>query len=360
MKTEISILKAYEGDCMLIQTFDEAKNPYTILIDGGASKTFDFSLRKQLETIKVVDLLVLTHIDSDHIGGLIRFFDNSLFENVEVRRYWINCKNLIEAGAKSNLISYNEAKTLEELLIEKNVPLEKTSEIISFGLEAELAPGITVRVLSPEIEVLNQLNEDWPHLAAEYSKKLEDVAISSDSRSQLPKGTLQELALQEFQPQKKIEKDVFNAASIAFILYGVDFSFLSLADSRAEVIERNLKLMDFGPDQKLKVDFVKVSHHGSKNNTSSDLLDLIDSQNFIISTNGGGLGTKHPDRETIARLLYHPGRNHEQEINLFFNYSLEDIERKSGKFFTDEEIKEAKAIVFDDVLKLPVNAPNNT
>ena len=123
LKTEIHILRAYHGDCLLIKTFDEKDSPFNILIDGGPPNSFDFSLRKQLKGIKVINLLILTHIDYDHIGGIIKFLNNSLFDEIQIDKYWINCKNLIDAGVNSGKISYAHAKNLEELFIEKKVPL---------------------------------------------------------------------------------------------------------------------------------------------------------------------------------------------------------------------------------------------
>jgi beta-lactamase superfamily II metal-dependent hydrolase len=360
LKTEISVLKAYQGDCILIKTFDAKDNPFVILIDGGTSQTFEFSLRKELQSVKVIDLLVLTHIDSDHIGGIINFIRNSIFENITVNRYWINCKNLIEAGPKSDKISYGQAKDLEELLIERKEDPKKFSEKITSEINCELSSGIHIDILSPTAEVIENLNKNWLKLNSEYQKKLQKLSISSNVRSQLLKGSLQSLAIASFHPQKTVEADVFNAASIAFILRSPDVSLLTLADSRAEIVVEKLISMGYNSsDNKLIVDYVKVSHHGSKNNTSNELLDLIDSSNFIISTNGGSLSTKHPDRETIARILYHPKRDPNKMINIFFNYALSDIERKCGKIFTDEELVQANVQVFDNILKLPINAPEN-
>ncbi len=59
MNTQIKILKAQHGDCILIKTFDAERNPYNILVDGGTSSTFKYSLKKELKDIKVIHLLIL-------------------------------------------------------------------------------------------------------------------------------------------------------------------------------------------------------------------------------------------------------------------------------------------------------------
>lgn len=356
MNTEILILKAYHGDCILIKTFDNSGNEFNILIDSGPKNTFDFSLRTELRKIKIIHLVILTHIDSDHIGGLINFVKNSLFDDIEIQRYWINCRNLIDAAYTTSNISHGEAKNLEELLIEKGEPLIKFENYITTGMKIEPTSGVNFTILSPTIDIINTLNINWKDLNDEHKKMLKPINITGTALSQISKGSLKDLSEEEFTPQKTIERDICNSSSIALLIEGKDFSFLTLGDSRPELVEAELKRLSYNDNNnKLKVDYVKISHHGSKNNTSNDLLDLIECNNFIISTNGGELKSKHPDRETLARILYHSKRNLDEKITIFFNYSLPIIEAKCGKLFTDEELKEGNWTFIDNTNKLPLN-----
>lgn len=50
-QTEFNIVPAYNGDSILIKTFDESEKEFVILIDGGTSATFDYSLKKKLKEI---------------------------------------------------------------------------------------------------------------------------------------------------------------------------------------------------------------------------------------------------------------------------------------------------------------------
>lgn len=354
LETEILILKAYHGDCILIKTFNKEGNPFNILIDGGPPNTFDFSLRAELRKIKIINLLVLTHIDYDHIGGLIKFLNNSIFNEIQIDKYWINCKNLIEAGVSSNKISYDHAKSLEELLIEKKIPLEKYEKTITTDSLLKIADEIKITVLSPETEIIAKLNNDWKDLGDIHKDALEDLKISNTISSQITKGSLLNLSKEKFRPQKKIENDILNSSSIALLIEGVDFKFLALADSRAEIIERTLKKLSYNDsDNRLRVDYMQISHHGSKNNTSNDLLDLIDCNNFIICTNGGLGKSKHPDREVIARILYHPKRELKDRRHIIFNYSLKEIQANSGVIFTPEELNDGNWYYSDNKNNLP-------
>jgi beta-lactamase superfamily II metal-dependent hydrolase len=68
MGIEFDFFKAGYGDSILVRT-DKGTN---ILIDGGLVKSYkDIKKSKKIDKLKKLDLVVLTHIDSDHINGLI-------------------------------------------------------------------------------------------------------------------------------------------------------------------------------------------------------------------------------------------------------------------------------------------------
>jgi len=353
LKTEIKILKAYHGDCILIKTHDLLDKEFNMLIDGGTASTFDYSLSKELKQIKTIDLLILTHIDSDHIAGLIRFIKNSLFNKIAIKKYWINAANLLKITS-GNKISYDQGKSIEELLIEKDEPKKKWEDKIQFYNNFELASGIEAVILSPTEVMLNLLYEKWPELSDEVKNKLSNVLIAGGAKSQIGKGVLEDLSKKPYAPIKSLENDIFNSSSIAIYLKLIDCSFLLLGDSRPEIVVDSLKKIGKTNDNKLVVDYVKVSHHGSINNTSCELLDLIDCDNFIISTNGGNSTHKHPDREVIARIIHHPNRDYKKIRTIYFNYPLTEIQDKCGMLFNDDDFKKGNWIIQDNINSLPL------
>lgn len=326
---------------------------FNILIDGGTAGTFDYSLSKELKQINTIDLLVLTHIDSDHISGLIRFIKNSLFNKIEIKKYWINAPNLLKIVSGSK-ISYDQGKSIEELLIEKNEPKTKWENLIHFCNEIELASGIEAVVLSPTKEILNHLYEKWPKLTDEVKDNLSNVLIAGGAKSQIDKGVLEKLAKEPYTPVKSLENDIFNSSSIAIKLKLIDCSILLLGDSRPEILIDSLKDLGKTNENKLVVDFVKVSHHGSINNTSCELLDLIDCDNYIISTNGGNSTHKHPDREVIARIIHHPNRDYNKLRTIYFNYPISKIQDKCGMLFNEDDFRTGNWIIQDNINSLPL------
>ena len=94
---------------------------------------------------------------------------------------------------------------------------------------------------------------------------------------------------------------------------------LLTADAHAPVVVESIrKLLGNDPDtpDKLQVDVFKVSHHGSQNNVSSELIQALDCRHYVFSTNGDHFA--HPDRQAIARILKYGGTR----PSLYFNYPM--------------------------------------
>lgn len=341
LRTQVLVLPANNGDSIIVKTFDSQARPFNIVIDGGTAGTFEQVLKKELRDLPLINLMILTHIDSDHIGGLIKFIKNPFFKPHQVVRYWFNSKNIKFTRTGDN-ISTGQAKTLEELLIERGNIKEKWAEDIIAGSTPDLPEGISIEIISPSQEILDELYSKWPDLSAIYNKKLEDLAISSLKPSQITRGSLKELAKADDTPQKDILQDIFNSSSIAFILNTFDLKILFLGDAHPHFLEQTLA-KKYSAFNKLKVDYVKISHHGSKNNTTNALLDMIECDNFVISTNGGSSGHTHPDRETIARIIHHPERilsEYSSRRKIYLNYPKKDIEMKAGRFLNNVDLEE--------------------
>jgi beta-lactamase superfamily II metal-dependent hydrolase len=339
-KTQVLILPANHGDAIIIKTFDSTGGDFNMVIDGGTAATFQDVLKNEIKSVPFINIMVLTHIDSDHIGGLIKFVKNAYFKPDQIGKYWFNSKNIKFLSSGEN-ISYGQAKTFEELLVDKGEIKAKWLEDIYVGISPQLPDGIEIEILSPSKEILEKLYANWPDLSDEYSQKLKDIGIFNEKVSQIERGSLEDLAVADDTSEKSIMEDIFNSSSIAFVFKTFDLSILFLSDAHPYFIEQTLKAKGYSIGNKLKVDLVKISHHGSKNNTTKNLLDMIDCDRFIISANGGSSTHTHPDRETIARIIYHPERQKSEYKNtrkIYLNYTKAAIEKKAGEFVNDIDL----------------------
>ena len=332
---KIKFLEAFNGDCILLETIDENQESFTILIDGGTSSTFARSLKKELEKISRINLLILTHIDSDHIGGLIRLFKHSLINKIEIDEIWINHPELISITT-GNLISFVQGDNLKKL-----IEITKPNTIITTinsSLNVLNRKGIQFEILSPDPETLSLLYKNWkPNLLHKTIQK-ENISQSLDVSTY--NKNLEELSKIPFTVTNTLANDLTNASSIAFILKTLEGKkIMFLGDSRPEIIDNILINKGYSSSFPIICDLIKLSHHGSKNNTSPSMLDKIQSNTYFISTNGGSSNHKHPSRETIARIIYNQNRKLDSEIIIFTNYPIQEIKDKIGNFISDKDFE---------------------
>ncbi|MCT4618359.1 MAG: MBL fold metallo-hydrolase [Marinisporobacter sp.] len=331
MKTKLHILQAFHGDCIVIETYDEYDNSFNILIDGGPLQTYKTTLVKKLPKLNNIDLVILTHIDEDHIAGLIEYLSSSFSDDNTFDKIIINAKNLARITSGTQ-ITYSHGVLFEKKICEKHKNIKVITNItnkccINLGLPS----GIEIKILSPDKKGIDYLYEEWPNCQLDDEK---NTQVSSNKNTKFAKDydiSFEELAARsEKRPSSKSDK--INGSSIAFSIKTKDFSGLFLGDAHAKVVIDGMDI-HFSTFP-VSFDFVKLSHHGSKYNISKELLSRIDCNNFIISTNGGVGRAKHPDRETIAKIVQNYS---DRRVNLIFNYPLCEIEKVTGKLFSKEE-----------------------
>ena len=114
------------------------------------------------------------------------------------------------------------------------------------------------------------------------------------------------------------DRAVANGSSIVVLAEYEGRSVLLGADAFPEVVEASVnRLVASRMTHNLRIDAFKVSHHGSRHNTSNDLLAVLDCPRYPYSTNGNIFG--HPDPEAVSRVVVKGS----SEPTLCFNYVSE-------------------------------------
>jgi beta-lactamase superfamily II metal-dependent hydrolase len=334
MKTKLNILKAHHGDSMIIETYDSSKNKFTILIDGGPRETFRTTLVHELDRYKKIDLIILTHIDHDHISGLIQYLSSSHAKKHQFDKILLNAPNLLKVDTSGTQISIDEGIEFEKLILSKYPNLKIISDVTSESLiNLDLPDGIDIKILSPNQDALDALKVNWPEFCLSED---EGTQIASEDFNAKDFNVDFKSLSSNIDVEKTIKTDFANASSIAFSIQTHDFHGLFLGDSHSTIVAEGLS--NSYPNQNpIVFDYVKLSHHGSKYNISNRFLDNIECYNYIISTNGGKGVAKHPDRQTIAKIVRHMNMQ-KSKVQFYFNYPLSNIEIITGKLFKDEEL----------------------
>ena len=331
----IRILKALYGDAFVFKC-KKGEICGTVVVDGGPNKD-SRKIVEEYDKLGVIDLMVLTHYDLDHIGGILAYIkkhkDNKPFP---VREIWCNCAYEVPVATSPD-ISYSHAKKLADLLTGINTDLKNSGypevvwqESIIAGQRIE-KPFADFLILSPE-EVVKTQNDE------QYAKAIANISYNHKRQNNALQKTLKELAaLPKKAPSATNIPELVNWSSIAFYLACDNMTVMMLGDSYPQTVVKSLKGFGYNEENKIKADYVKVSHHGSRNNISNELLDMIDCNKYIFSTNGGHGMACHPDRETIGNIVYHGNRNCDDEIKLYFNYPQDTIERIGYRFLNPED-----------------------
>ncbi|MBU5206332.1 MBL fold metallo-hydrolase [Bacillus safensis] len=379
----IEMFPADNGDSFLIRCKGERTS--NILIDFGYEETYREFIKPRLLELSAdgekLDLVVLTHIDADHVEGAQFFFEeNGNSSNpsiIEVKEVWHNSFRHLAISEGSQTIPDKLVRKVERKVKsfptkknqrdETKVSIEQGTRIASLLYKYEyswnslfdgravtfstgpiaLNEDVNLTVLSPTGSQLDRLREHWrtglkklfPGVPIVDDRILDDAVEfvsylypdwgvpNLSEKASSHKGLIS-LAENPFRE----EKSVINASSITFILDFYDKKVLFLADSQSSIIKNSLERLYENESFPIFFDAIKVSHHGSKANTSKELLDFIYSDKYLISTNGAQYG--HPHLEALARLVVNDKKYDKK--NIFFNYETESSSKFSKKQWEQE------------------------
>jgi beta-lactamase superfamily II metal-dependent hydrolase len=322
----IKFLPAANGDSIWISFADDNNQNRNIIIDGGTAATYCEKDKKGKSDLgafgdvvefirgqdQKIDLLILTHVDNDHIKGITTWFENDpqatdligtvLFNSGQLIFDYFKKPDILENHIQLTPSYLTDTGIIEGVTFEKTIrdagiwtrKIIKTGEVISFH-------GVELRILSPDDSGLESLLTKWEEKAPE--------SLTSRRTDYKP-------SLLAHIENDRFEKDtsIHNGSSIAFILTFKGRNLLFLADAHPEKIITGLNYFGFTEENKLECEFVKMAHHGSKYNTKVELLRLIDSSIYVISSDGSGSALPH--KQCIARLL-----NEKTKLSLYFNYA---------------------------------------
>lgn len=321
---EIKFYKVRCGDCIYIRYCSE-KEVINIFIDAGYVDTYKSTLKPEIKRIlengEQIHLFVITHIDQDHISGMTPFLkvhDISLIQDL-----WFNHADKFKVPDTSieKEISIKQGINLRDHCFKKGYAITKI-----IADEEKRISNISFKILSPTTQKLEELIDDWEKKEFEF-----DVSPKANDHNK----PLDELYLNPFEE----DTEPPNGSSIAFLLEVDDFSAIFSADAHPTTLYQSLLKLGFSKDNPLKLNLFKVPHHGSKKNLSTELIEIIDCDNYVFSANGINRDNL-PNKETIARIArYSPAKG---ARNLFFNHDNETLRNIT----TFEEKKEHNLVCY--------------
>ncbi|WP_326643665.1 MBL fold metallo-hydrolase [Nonomuraea fuscirosea] len=332
----VEALPAGEGDCLWVE-WDDSGRRRRMLIDGGtpaARQALTARFARQPSGERDFELVVCTHIDDDHIGGLLDLLDSPP-DGFTTRDLWFNGYDQL---VPPDLLGKPRAERFAALLAATGIPWNAAAGGRAIAVPASDSPppvfrlpGLTLTLLSPTWERLERLRTNWDKWRAEQRARQapEPPADLLGSRARIP--------WRELARDYTADTSPANGASIAFcaehagggrVLFG--------ADAHAEVLVESLRRLR--PGGRHRIDLCKVPHHGSAHNLSPALLAAIECDQWLIATDGWrqvrgkearyrpGEGC-HPSLPTMARLILAAPRP-----TFWFNYRVASTERYADAY----------------------------
>jgi hypothetical protein len=364
----LKMYPARNGDAFLIR--ENPTKPTAILIDGGYASTFQECISSDLVYLArlgyTLDLVVATHIDADHVSGLLAFFklngNSKTPKIIQIGDVW---HNSLRSLAHATEVDNNTSRDDEDLLAEIRrrgypMPVENVVEqeeisarqgsslaalllgggyrwnsgVGSLSINSSETPviilqsGARFHVIGPPAARLEQLHHMWiaelRRLGftgkigsnGKFDDAFEFLCAFKDLRESVKAHTtiLSASSNRCLDEVYVADDSVTNGSSISLIIEIGSSKMLFLGDSWAEDIEAALRKL---PNTVFPIifDAIKISHHGSLHNTSPSLLRLIDSPVFLISSSGER--HCHPGLEVLKAIVDRPA---DFQRHLHFNY----------------------------------------
>jgi len=119
---KLHVVQAEYADSLILES-GVGKNSTTVLIDGGPYQTFEKYLKPTLQKLPIngkLDLVVLSHIDNDHIIGLLDLLEEIKAQREKGTKELVKISKFDSPSIFSNLtdMSINQYKNCE---IENNI-----------------------------------------------------------------------------------------------------------------------------------------------------------------------------------------------------------------------------------------------
>ena len=362
----LEMLPARCGDCLLLE-YGPAGASRLVVIDGGLGETAAV-LWKRLEELRLerglatleIELLVVTHIDNDHIVGIIELL-KAAHPTLKVHDIWFNGRpqlmglpaaertvaapehggpglpgdllggDAAEPGGSAaaaahptpaDLLGPRQGDALSALLAALKLPWNahprwqgRAIMVTEQGpLPAlTLAGDLRLTVLGPTFPRLYKLCQSWLDVLG----GTEDAPATSGGTGPADLLGRSDVWPPTWKDAVPGDTSAANGSSIMLLAEHEGHAVLLAGDGYAPDLARALERLrqerGLG-EQRLPLQAFKLAHHGSAKNLDAAVLDKVDCSRYLISTDGST--HKHPDHQALLRILRHVPRRPE----LLFNY----------------------------------------
>lgn len=343
----LRVVQARIGDCLILENGSSKQRKY-VLVDGGPDHVYGPYLRDELKKIGAsggkLDLVVLTHMDNDHVLGLLEMMAELKDAQakgqpplIQIGRMWHNgfAKIVPSAGA--------EAESLEmELLTASEDPTPDPAPAVPAPQTGAVLPRLrVVPPTTPPVTAISDIPDEMPSYGVNegYNLQLLDSELGVPRNPGFPDGlvmlesaprpirvagikfwvlgpsrsNLEQLrkVWQSWMEARGMSFDVTirpdtskaNLSSIMLLVQAGKRRILLTGDGRGDDVVNGLEQSGLLPSGgTIHVDILKIPHHGSARNAVGSLFNRVLADTYVISS-AVDIRYNNPDIETLVWLV---------------------------------------------------------
>jgi hypothetical protein len=357
---KIEVFQSDKGDCLLVTGSDDTR----ILVDGGMRSSYSKHVAPALGRIArddgKLDLVYVSHIDQDHISGVLQLFEdeiawrvrdfqhgtgNTSFRDPErprpprVKRIWHNAFSdvlsdnagpiedavaaeaaVLEAGSEERELAQaqrNLATSISEgIQLSRRVGPEQLGIPLNREFQGKLAmvrpERQTVRLGRLRLTVIGPFRRDLEKLRKEWNDWLDAHRTALDrlrsrmraDAERLGAGELErfrnaiELRAAELGDRDRVTTP--NLASLMLLAEEDGRTLLLTGDGHSEDIVKGLDAAGRLENGAGHFDVLKVQHHGSEHNLDADFCRNVTADHYVLCANGEH---ENPDLRVIEAIV---------------------------------------------------------
>jgi hypothetical protein len=330
----LHIIQAAYGDCLLLEYGTNAKR--YILIDGGPPDTFRIHLHPVLTQIVnsggALDLVVLSHVDTDHVTGLLDYLSELRTANHGLpvpQGLWHNTftatvdpNGVIQprlAGlitpTRANIMSVSglavqgikEGANLRTIALALPIPINKgfSGNLISVdnAMGSRTFGSLEIRIVGPTQVNLNELENEW----IGWLNTHENSILSNDPFV-----------------MANSDRSVPNLSSIMFLAKADSRTMLFTGDGRSDHLLTGLSQAGLlNANGQMHVNVLKLPHHGSNRNVTRTFFRKITADIYVASANGRD---GNPDLATLIWII-EAAKDQQRQIEIVFTNRTPSVEK---------------------------------
>jgi len=312
----VTMLPARQGDAIWLR-WGDAGTPHQLLVDMGTEEAGKL-VRQRIfdldEAERIFDLLVVTHVDRDHIGGVLSCLaEADPIPGLTIRDVWFNgyphlTGGIVHTGLEpmgpaqgERLASWLKTQVWNAAFDGRAVVRAPDRPLTSMTLH----DGLTLKALGPMPERLTQLAPVWKEEVAEALRKGTLTTVSPGLEPMGPKvppilEDLEDLRQLAATPTLADDSEA-NGSTITLLLEYRNRRVLLAGDAIPEDLIAGIAAAS--PAGRLHLDAFKLPHHCSQRNIVRELVEAVDCDHWLVSTDGTRF--RHPDPIALARVVLH-------------------------------------------------------